>query len=64
MADNDNVVRFRRPEKKPAKPAPRSDGGGSPQKPPGSWLSWAAWGAIVGVSLLLVVLQQTGVLGF
>jgi len=50
---NDNVVKFRRIEKKPEKP-PKKD-----FKAP----SWLAWVILVLVACAIVALQQSGVLG-
>jgi hypothetical protein len=50
---SDNVVKFRRIEKKPEKP-PRKD-----FKAP----SWLAWLVLVLVACAIVALQQSGMLG-
>ena len=50
---SDNVVKFRRIEKKPEKP-PRKD-----FKAP----SWLAWLVLVLIACAIVALQQSGMLG-
>ncbi|MEO8684870.1 MAG: hypothetical protein ABI414_08530 [Devosia sp.] len=50
---SDNVVKFRRVEKKPEKP-PRKD-----FKAP----SWLAWLVLVLIACAIVALQQSGMLG-
>jgi amino acid transporter len=51
---SDNVVKFRRIEKKPEPP---------PRKPRGPAPSWVPFVALIAVAVLLYFVQQTGVLG-
>lgn len=63
----DNVVRFRRPEKKPETPRPggQKPDGRKPGRPAMSQgrLSLLAWAAIVGIAIAIVAAQQSGLLG-
>lgn len=62
MADN-NVIKFRRVEKKPTKPDRPT-----PQAPRGpklttNQLSLIAWAVIIGAAIIIVQVQQSGLLG-
>lgn len=64
MADN-NVIKFRRIEKKPDKKQPPPGQGGRPRSPqiPANRLSLIAWAAIVGAAIAIVFVQQSGLFG-
>lgn len=57
----DNVVKFRKIEKKPD-PKPAGGPGKGPQKQP-DWPSWLPWTVLVAVAVALTALQLSGVLG-
>lgn len=56
----DNVVKFRKIEKKPEKQQPK------PSRPPGQpprWPAWLPWVVIAGIGVLYFVVQSTGLFG-
>ncbi len=62
MADN-NVIKFRRVEKKPTKPdKPTPQAQQAPRGPklPANQLSLIAWAAIIGAATSIVQVQQSG----
>jgi hypothetical protein len=56
----DNVVKFRKIEKKPEKPPAKKPG--EPGKGP-QWPAWLPWAVIVAVSVGFVAIQQSGLFG-
>jgi len=50
----ENVIKFRRPEKKPEPPV---------KKPRGPMPGWVPWAVLVGVALAIYAAQQAGFLG-
>ena len=64
MADN-NVIKFRRIEKKPEKTSPRPGQGPGRKGPPmpANRLSLIGWAAIIGAAIVIVTVQQSGLLG-
>lgn len=54
----DNVVRFRKVEKKPEKKPSGKPPGKGPQ-----WPNWLPWAVIVGASVAIVAVQQSGIFG-
>jgi hypothetical protein len=65
MADN-NVIKFRRIQKKPAKtaqPKPQSSNAARTGGLSGGQLSVVAWVLIIIVAVAVVALQQAGLLG-
>jgi hypothetical protein len=55
----DNVVKFRRVDRKPEPKAPPPRG---PRKPP-QWPAWLPWAVIVGAAVLFTLAQNAGLLG-
>lgn len=65
MADN-NVIKFRRVEKKPTKPdkpTPQAQQAPRGSKLPANQLSLIAWAVIIGAAIIIVQVQQSGLLG-
>jgi len=50
---SDNVIKFRRIEKKPEKP---------PQKKPGM-PGWLPWAALIAIAVVIYLIQRMGVFG-
>ncbi len=56
----DNVVKFRKIEKKPE---PKSGGSGKgPDKQP-DWPAWLPWAVLIALAIALTALQLSGVFG-
>jgi hypothetical protein len=57
----DNVIKFRKIEKKPE---PKSSGGSGkdPQKQP-DWPAWLPWAVLIAVAIGLTALQGSGLFG-
>lgn len=53
----DNVIKFRKIEKKPEQ-APKKPAGGPPD-----WPKWLPFAVLVAIAVLIVVAQQSGLLG-
>lgn len=51
---NENVLKFRRPEKKPEPPV---------KKPRGPLPGWVPWVGLVGLAVVIYLAQQAGWLG-
>lgn len=51
---NENVVKFRRPEKKPEPPV---------KKPRGPLPGWVPWAGLVAVAVCIYLAQRAGLLG-
>jgi hypothetical protein len=51
---NDNVVQFRRIEKKPEPPS---------KKPRGPLPGWVPWAALVALAVVIYLLRENGVFG-
>jgi hypothetical protein len=62
MADN-NVVKFRRIEKKPETPKRPSGSAPDERSPPDGRLSLVAWAGLVAAAVAIVLLQQSGLFG-
>ena len=55
----DNVVRFRKIEKKPEKPPQKPRQPGEPPK----WPAWLPWAVLGGIAVVYFIVQLTGLLG-
>lgn len=51
---SDNVIKFRRPEKKPEPPV---------RKPRGPMPAWVPFAVLVGVALVIFFAQRSGIFG-
>ena len=55
----DNVVKFRKIEKKPEKPPQKPRTPGQPPK----WSAWLPWAVIGGIAVVFFLVQSMGLLG-
>ncbi|WP_417309431.1 hypothetical protein [Devosia sp.] len=53
----DNVIKFRKIEKKPEEPK-KTPGGGPP-----NWPSWLPFAVLVAIAVAIVLAQQSGLIG-